>query len=132
VDKKALRTLALDRINSLKETDMTFDEISFDPDDHFVHSFGITVTEDSPIEIVIKFDPHQANYVKALPIHSTQDIIEESDEGILVKFKIKPSYEFYSKILSYGAGATIVSPNSIREEIISKTQEALRGYNSVS
>lgn len=132
IEKKGLRTLALDRIISLEETDITFEEVQFDPSSYFYYSFGITVTEDEPIETLIKFDHHQANYIKALPIHSTQNIIEESDHGILVKYEIKPSYEFYSKILSYGASATIISPDSVREEIILITQSALNNYSSDS
>lgn len=130
--KEEFRTLALDRVLSIRETDRIFGQIEFDTRSYFVHSFGITVTQDEPIEIIIHFDPQQANYIRALPIHSTQEIIEESETGILVKFFIKPSYEFYSKVLSYGSGATIISPDSVREEIIDNIQNALTNYRTDS
>jgi len=42
---------------------------------------------------------------------------------------VKPSYEFYSKILSYGADATIISPKSVIDKVIDTLKNVKNQYN---
>ena len=126
--KDSLITLALDRIIDVSIGKEEFDEILFDSNVYFKYSFGVTVSEEEPIEVTILFEPEQGNYLKNLPIHHTQEIIEDNDEKFVIKVKVKPSYEFYAKILSYGADATIISPNSVSERISKTFELALSKY----
>ncbi|MHB1105407.1 MAG: helix-turn-helix transcriptional regulator [Lutibacter sp.] len=128
--KNSLITLALDRIIDVSIGKEEFDEILFDSNEYFKYSFGVTVSEKEPIEVTILFEPEQGNYLKNLPIHHTQEIIEDNDEKFVIKVKVKPSYEFYSKILSYGADATIISPKSVSEKISKTFELALSKYNT--
>lgn len=123
-------TFALDRINKLTITDEKFKKIDFDSLEYFKHSFGITVSNDEPIEVKIEFSPNQANYIKTLPIHSTQEILSDKKDGTVIKVLVKPSYEFYSKILSYGSGAKVISPDSVKKYILKELNSSLNRYNS--
>jgi predicted DNA-binding transcriptional regulator YafY len=123
-----LITFALDRIVDITITNEEFDDIKFDSIEYFKYSFGITVSEDDPIDVIISFTPYQGNYLRTLPIHNTQEIIEDNDEKFVIKVTVKPSYEFYSKIFSYGFDATIISPKPIRERVFKTFEKAISKY----
>ena len=126
--KDRLITLALDRIVDVRITDDEFDEIKFNSDDHFKYSFGITVEDVEPLNVTIAFNADQGNYIKTLPIHNTQKIIEDTDETLIIQVTVKPSYEFYAKVLSYGDKAVILSPDHIKQQFKDIFEEALSRY----
>lgn len=123
-------TLALDRIVSLTGTEEIFEPIEFNSEEHFRYSFGITVSEEEPIDVIISFTPMQGNYLRTLPIHSTQVILIDNEFEFRIQIKVIPSYEFYSKIRSYGQFAKIIFPERIRQEIKSSLCESLSLYDS--
>ncbi|OYU79258.1 MAG: hypothetical protein CFE23_14820 [Flavobacterium sp. BFFFF1] len=108
-------TFGLDRINYVLLKDEEFEKIEFNSSEYFKHSFGITVSDEDPIEVIISFDVEQGDYLKTLPIHPTQQIIKETKKQLTIKVIVKPSYEFYSKIYSYCCNAKVISPPGIRE-----------------
>lgn len=123
-----LTTYALDRIIQLKLTDDSFKPQQFSSNEYFKHSFGITVSNQTPIKVLISFSPNQAHYIRTLKIHPTQ-IIENNDiENFTISVNVKPSYEFFSKILSFGKDATIISPPNIRDEFEEIFKQALNNY----
>ncbi|EIJ38678.1 hypothetical protein JoomaDRAFT_1667 [Galbibacter orientalis DSM 19592] len=126
----SLITFGLDRIISFKNTGEDFEKIEFDSQEYFKHSFGVTVTDEDPIEVIISFNSRQGHYLKTLPIHNTQEIIEENSEFLIIKVMVKPSYEFYSKILSYGSDAKIISPKSVIDKVIDTLNKAKDQYLS--
>lgn len=131
VDKDRIITLALDRVVDLIDTGDVFDEIEFDFENYHKHSFGITVMDQDPLEIRISFTPSQGKYIKSLPIHSTQEIVEDSKENFIIKVMVKPSYEFYSKIMSYGSDAIVLSPEEVKVQIYENLEEAISHYKSI-
>ena len=121
-------TYALDRIINLTITNESFIPQKFNSKEYFKYSFGITVSENEPIEVQISFSPQQANYLKTLSIHPTQKIITDNSNSFIITVKVKPSYEFYSKILSYGNDATIISPPEIKEHFATIFAKAFKNY----
>ncbi len=109
-NKKLPTTYALDRMKNLIITNKNFVPPSFNANEYFKYSFGITVSDEEPIKIVLSFTTYQGNYIKALPIHETQEIITDNEKELRISVIVKPSYEFYSKILSYGDCARVISP----------------------
>lgn len=123
-------TLALDRVKSIELTQCEFEPIEFNSEDYFKYSFGITVSEEEPIDVIISFTPEQGNYLRTLPIHSTQQIIVDDENEFKIQVKVIPSYEFYSKIRSYGEQAKIISPQSLIKVLQSSFSDALNHYKS--
>ena len=123
-----IKTLALDRIIKITVTDDDFEPEPFNSQEYFRYSFGITVMDEIPVEILISFTPFTGNYLRTLPIHHTQEIIEDTPEIFIIKLKVIPSYEFYSKILSYGSDATILSPEHIKTKFQKSFEEAVLNY----
>lgn len=126
---RSIMTLALDRIISINITQQNFAPIEFNSEKYFKYSFGITVPEEKPIDVIISFTPAQGNYLRTLPIHSTQHILVDNNKEFKIQIKVIPSYEFYSKIRSYGEQAKIIEPATLADEIKSSLTKALNNYN---
>lgn len=121
-----VRCFSLDRIIGPIELKEKFTRITnFDPARYYKYSFGVTVLEDDPIEIRLEFGEQQFEYIKALPIHPSQSIIEESSTSMVVSIIIVPTFEFYYQIMGYGAGVKILSPDIVRAEFKRRLSEAL-------
>lgn len=123
-----LITFALDRVKNILITGEDFEKIEFNSSEYFKNSFGITVSDEAPIEVVISFELKQAFYLKTLPIHPTQEIVKETKNQLTIKVNVKPSYEFFSKIRSYGSGATVITPKSIRDIFIKDFKQVKSNY----
>jgi len=123
-----MRTYALDRIIKLDVTEEYFTPPIIDFSSYFQHSLGITVPNDKPILIKLSFTPLQGNYIKALPLHETQTILKDNAKELLIAIKVQPSYELYSKILSFGQDLKIISPRSVEEEVKNQLKMALKRY----
>jgi predicted DNA-binding transcriptional regulator YafY len=121
-------TFAIDRITNLVVTEETFDDVDFNAEEYFKYSYGITVPSDEPVVVVLSFTKQQGNYVKAVPIHEHQTVLVDNDQEFRISVKIKPSYEFHSKILSYGADVTVISPQEVVDHIKARISEALKNY----
>lgn len=110
-------TYALDRMRSVQILDSKFENIDFDFNEYFKYSFGITVSKDEPIVVILSFTSLQGNYLKALKIHHSQEILIDNEEEFRISVNVKPSWEFYEKILGYGDSVKVLSPPQIVHEI---------------
>lgn len=129
-DAEKIMIFGLDRILSINPLLDSAFRISpdFNPATYFQNTMGITYT-DSPVEeIILLFDPYQGNYLRSQPLHPTQEILEDDEEEFRIKLHLVPNYEFYSTILSYGANVEVLSPPSIRENIIQMLQDSMQLY----
>lgn len=120
---------ALDRMQTLCITDEYFEPIDFNFDQYFKYSFGITVNIEEPLEVVLSFTPFQGKYLKTLKIHPSQETLIDDEREYRVIVKVKPSWEFYEKILGYGDSVRVLSPNSIIEEMRKKIDSISKHYH---
>jgi len=127
--RQKIITFAVDRMAKVRITDKQIIEIDFNPNEYFKYSFGITVPKEKPIKVILLFTQNQGNYIKTLPIHETQKIISDNSKGLKVSILVKPTYEFYSKILSYGEDVKIVEPQSVVDGLKNKIKSAMKLYS---
>ena len=106
-------TYALDRMTSIELLDIKFTPINFDFEEYYRYSFGITVPKEDPIEVILSFTPTQGNYLKTLKIHPTQTQLIDNDVEYRISINVKPSWEFYEKILGYGNTVKVLSPDAV-------------------
>lgn len=125
-----MKTYALDRIEALTPMDARFEPQQIDFREHFKDSMGITINNVPPQEIILSFDPIQGMYIKSLPLHHSQKVLIDNDIETVISIFIKPTYEFYAKILSFGNKAKVVSPFDIAEKLQQMLQQALQNYLS--
>lgn len=132
LDKKSFRLFSLDRISQLALTDIAFEK----PEniaDFFKHAYGVEVAlEEKPSLIQITLTNHQAQFLKAQPIHHSQKKISESESSTTFEFCLVPKHNFIMKLLSYGSDLLNVEPNFLRENILAslnKTKNQLNEHN---
>ena len=131
IDSRNFITIfALDRIRNFRVTNTPKDDTSdFNKDEYFQYTFGIAVPKEREVEqIVLEFDLWRGQYLKAAPIHHTQEVIAETDDKIRFSFKLIPFHELHNKILSYGSSVEVISPQSMRLEIKSILENTLKNY----
>lgn len=122
---------SLDRLLSFKVlADVNFkDDIKFEAENYFKDIIGITLPENGKKQqIVLQFSPEQAPYIITKPIHSSQKLIKETNDGIILSLDLIPNYEFYSLILSFGSSVKIVSPDDLRTRIITNLENSIKNY----
>lgn len=128
MNDKGIVTYGLDRILAIDKLDEKFTPNNLDFEEYFRYSFGITVLNEDPIEVILSFTPTQGNYLKTLSLHPTQKILFDNAEEFQISVKVKPSWEFYEKILGYGASVKILSPPCIVSEFTKKLQLVFNRY----
>lgn len=128
MNDKGIVTYGLDRILAIDKLDEKFTPNNLDFEEYFRYSFGITVLNEDPIEVILSFTPTQGNYLKTLTLHPTQKILFDNAEEFQISVKVKPSWEFYEKILGYGDSVKILSPPCIVSEFTKKLQLVFNRY----
>jgi len=132
-DKK-VKSFALDRLTELTITRKKFQlPNDFNVNEHFKYSFGIVSSnEHKPQEIILSFDPMQGKYIKTLPLHESQVIINDTDAELRIKLTLYVTHDFFMEVLSFGDSVKVIQPASLIEEIKTAYGNALKHYSSVS
>jgi predicted DNA-binding transcriptional regulator YafY len=114
-----IKTFGLDRISSLEITTGKFRHPkNFDIDEYFRHCFGIiSPTEESPVEVILSFDPDQGKYIKTLPLHHSQQIIVDNADEFRIKLLIYNTFDFRMELLAHGNTVRVLQPESLVKEI---------------
>lgn len=127
--KGKLRTYALDRIRNLQSlSGAEYILPDFNTTDYFKYAIGIIAPEGIPPLIRLSVQKTQAQYLITRPWHDSQNIEEEDEEQVVFSFRVHPTYEFRSRVLSLGKDAIILEPVSLREEIRQELKDMLRHY----
>ena len=117
---KEIRIFGIDRIEDIVMLKKTFHNIEgWDAKEMFKNSIGVFISTGKDIpEIFIEFNNKVAGFIKTQALHDSQKIIKYmEDGGIVASLKVNPDEEFMQMILSYGANAFIISPESLRKEV---------------
>lgn len=127
-DKNFIAPFGLDRIKEVyveKSSDFIFPD-NFDIAKMYQYNYGISIDNDlKPEKIILRTDTIQAKYLKSLPIHSSQEIIEENESDVIFQLNLKLGDELVYKLLSYGDRITIKEP----VELINLIKEKLKILN---
>jgi predicted DNA-binding transcriptional regulator YafY len=127
--KGQVRTYALDRIRDLKEAGgIAYVSPDFDTESYFRHAIGIIAPRGTPTLIKLAVQKTQAQYLITQPWHDSQNIEEESEEEVIFSFRVHPTYEFRSLVLSLGKDGRIMEPLSLREELKAELARMLKQY----
>lgn len=133
--KEPLMTLALDRIKGVSpNTNEPFVENeNFDPETHFKNVVGVTVNEGlRPQRVILFVDKRNAPYVITKPIHPSQKVISETNEGVELELTVIPNFELERVILGYGNHMVVKQPKKMRETIQKKLERSLKKYQQLN
>lgn len=124
-----IKTYALDRITSaVILPDKFTPDPTFDAETYFRDSFGIVFTQNDPKRIVVRTDPRQAKYFRALPLHrSQQEMIHDNFSDFIYNLRITD--DFVAELLSYGPKVTVLEPPELRAIIKDSLSQTIANYS---
>ncbi len=127
-----VKTYSLDRISNLHINADTFTPpADADPEAYFRDSFGVMVTQSEPRTVKLKVESRQAKYLRALPLHPSQEEMI-SDKFSIFTYRLRITSDFVAQLLSYGPRITVVSPPELKTMVTNELRSALANYEELS
>lgn len=131
VRENKIKTYALDRMRdaALGQPFAMPDDLR--PDEYFRDSFGIVVTQSPAKRIAIRADHRNANYLRGLPLHRSQQEVVHDGFSIFY-YKMRITDDLVQELLGYGPRLTVLEPPELRAIITSNMRESLKNYEETS
>jgi len=124
-----IRTFSVDRVLAIEDTRQPFEvDARFDFDRYTASSFGVVAEPAVPIRI--RFGAEWAAYVREREWHASQKTLELEDGGLELLMEVGGSQELASWVLSFGGGAEVLEPESLRAEVRASLEAALARYGA--
>ena len=129
-EHKNLRLYSLDRIETVEISNTRFVlPNDFNAKDYFAEFFGIVLDESVPLQtIILRADKYHQNYMRTLPLHPTQREIFACDDYADFELKLRPTYDFYMKLMSFGNMIKVLEPKNLQEEICKWLENTIEMY----
>ena len=122
----------LDRIHQLKILPDARFKVpdTFRPDEYFDEYFGVIVDGEARMACVrLKASAGQANYLRSLPLHHSQQEVERTDSYSIFELNVRITYDFLQEILHNGENVEVLEPLWFREEIAGVAHRMSDKYN---
>ncbi len=104
---------------------------SFNPTEYFGEYYGVIIDSDYDVETVkLKVSSSQANYLRSLPLHHSQQEIQTTNEYSIFELRLRPAFDFYQEILWNGEFMEVLEPLWLRKEIAEKIEKMCDKYRS--
>lgn len=139
----AIRVFKIIRITSASGTTARFDRpADFDLERQFHSCFGITQSDEAPVEIDVQFTGpvaglveekvwHESQQLKWLPAEGTLFSHEAACSGtLLARFRLANVVEFKRWIQGFGRQAEVIRPDWLRRELRDELLETVRLYEA--
>jgi len=118
---------ALDRIKMLHQTKEAFVvPEDFSLEEFMGPSFGVFQGE--PVMVKVWFDPGVAGYIREKIWHESQKIIQQDDGSIIFEAEVAGTEEIKFWVMSWGASALVLEPESLGDEIRAEAKAILEKY----
>jgi len=122
---------SLDRILKLQTSDETFKmPKDWNADDYFKDSYGIIVDmKVEPQVVKLKVNAGQANYIRDLRLHESQEEIEQNENYSIFRYYLRPQFDFIQELLWNGEDMEVLEPLWLRKEIAGKIKRMWNKYH---
>lgn len=119
VEKDLLLLYSLDRLERVCPTEQKFDlPKDFVAKDYFADFFGIVIDENVPLQrIVLRADKYHQHYMRTLPMHHSQREIFSCEDYADFELSLRPTYDFYMRLMSWGNMIKVLEPQSLQDEL---------------
>ena len=123
-----IKTYSLDRMSNLNLLQDLFDmPENVNPSEFFKDCFGIITNQNSAKRIVLRVEPTQAKYFRALPLHSSQQE-EVHDNYSIFTYRMRITYDLKEELMSHGASIEVLEPQELKTLILTELEQALNNY----
>ncbi|SCX78936.1 helix-turn-helix transcriptional regulator [Flavobacterium caeni] len=129
--KGMLLTLALDRIVGFhqlqKDIFVEYDGVDFER--YFDDLLGVTKSErDRAHKVILQFDKQNAPYVLTKPLHHSQTLLKQDENGIIIRIDVVLNFELEKEILGFGECVKVLGPRQLVGWIKKRTAKAAAQY----
>jgi len=124
-----IRTYALDRVKKMHLLNEDAEKSDYSPEDIFEYCLGVTQSQASPRNIRLRVTAKQAKYLRALPLHHTQQEVFVCDDYSVFTYRLKINYELVHDILGFGESVLVESPTELRVAVVTEMQNTINGYS---
>ena len=123
---------SLDRVKDIVLTDEAFEfKPTFEPKEYFRDSYGVMVLEDvHPERVVLRAFGKEGFYLNDLPIHSSQQMLQQTEAYTDFQLYIRPTNDFCGYVLSRGKQLMVVKPQWLVDKICTMHREVLAQYEN--
>ncbi len=129
MDRSKAKTFALERISDLSIGDRQLTPSpNLTPDKYYQGCFGIIHEERKPCLIRLRADKQQRCYLRAQPLHESQREVESADEYSVFEYYLRPSFDFYQKVLWMREKVELLGPDEVRNEFAAIIQRMAVAY----
>ncbi len=131
VKEDKVKTYALDRMKDVVVSQETFEmPEDFDAEEYTKYSFGIVFSQGEVKSVSVKTDSRQAKYLRALPLHaSQQEMIHDSYSIFNYRLRITP--DFVQELLSHGSSIVVLDPPELKAMVVTSLEESLANYKNL-
>ena len=123
---------ALERMDIVRLTEkkmMPSDDIT--AEEYFAGSFGVYHSDNQKPEVIrIKVYGAQVGYIRALPIHESQNEIEITEEWSIFEYRLVPCFNFYQQLLWHRERLEVLEPLHVRDEMKKTIEKMLEHYST--
>lgn len=127
--RQGIRQFALPRIRTWRMVTEEHFEVDqgFSPERYFHASFQAEHGEEI-VEVILFFDAYQAHYMRERTFHSSQEIQDNPDGSMVMRFKTGALAEVQRQVLSYGRHAKVLAPMNLAALVAEESQATARLY----
>ncbi len=104
--------------------------LKINPKERFDHIIGISWGSGKIETIRLHFTVEQTNYIKSLPLHSSQVIEIEDENGSDVTLTLEPNFEFLRRLMALGSSVKVLSPAWLVKELAKQHKQVLIQYKA--
>ncbi len=83
---------------------------------------------DDIVEVILLFDAYQARYIRERTWHASQQIEEQLDGTIIMRFKTGAIQEVQRWVMGYGSHVRVLAPESLAQSVITEFHKTLVWY----
>ncbi len=135
IRKNGIQTIALDRIIAVAhdKNGNYVENTFFQPETYLNDMVGVTRNLKSKKEIVTLFiDAEQAPYILTKPIHNSQQLIRQDENGdIVISLNLILNKELERLILGFGCHAEVLAPRHLRNSIVQNILTSTARYQEL-
>lgn len=132
-EEDGIRNIALDRTLEMELTDETFVvPTDFDAEEYYTNTVGIFVNEEQkPQKVILRVYGLHVEYVRSLPLHSSQEEIKTSNgEYSDFQYRLCLTPELTTKILSMGEKVEVLEPDILKKEVLKRLSNTIKRYSN--
>lgn len=124
----SVKNFGFDRISDLRISESKFKPVVFDVEKAYKHAFGVETYAPAQ-KVVLEFSWQQGNYIKSFPLHTSQIIVLDNEEKLIVELLIHPTNDFIMELMRFGAEVKVIEPEVLRNTVKDRVTQMIKLYN---